>query len=102
MSATALLLLALGAPWGGAVLIALLGDRPFAREAAAMVTASVLFLAVAALFPHVAAGGRPGVALVEILPGLALAFEAEPLGALFALVASSLWLVTTVYSIGYM
>ena len=102
MSATALLLLALGAPWGGAVVIALLGARPYAREAGALAAASVLLFAVALLFPHVAAGDRPGVALVEILPGLAIAFEAEPLGTLFALVASSLWLVTTVYSIGYM
>ena len=38
----------------------------------------------------------------EILPGLPLAFELEPLGMLFALVASGLWIVTTCYSIGYM
>jgi len=37
-----------------------------------------------------------------VIPGLALAFELEPLGLLFALVASGLWLVTSCYSIGYM
>jgi len=31
-----------------------------------------------------------------------LAFEVEPLGLLFALVASFLWIVTTIYAIGYM
>ena len=39
---------------------------------------------------------------LEVLPGLDLAFEVEPLGMLFALVASGLWIATTVYSIGYM
>ena len=36
------------------------------------------------------------------MPGLALAFKVEPLGMLFALVASSLWIVNSIYSIGYM
>ena len=31
-----------------------------------------------------------------------LVFEVEPLGALFALIAAGLWIVTSVYSIGYM
>ena len=31
-----------------------------------------------------------------------LTLEVEPLGLLFALVASSLWIVTSLYSIGYM
>jgi len=50
----------------------------------------------------VLAGGRPEFELVQVFPGLALAFQVEPLGLLFALVASSLWIVTSLYSIGYM
>ena len=38
----------------------------------------------------------------EILPGLGIAFSIEPLGLVFALLASFLWIVTTLYSIGYM
>jgi multicomponent Na+:H+ antiporter subunit D len=38
----------------------------------------------------------------ELLPGLTISFSVEPLGMLFALVASFLWLVTTCYAIGYM
>jgi multicomponent Na+:H+ antiporter subunit D len=37
-----------------------------------------------------------------VTPGLELAFKVEPLGMLFALVAGSLWIVNSVYSIGYM
>ena len=40
--------------------------------------------------------------LAEPIPGLSLAVSAEPLGVLFGLIASFLWIVTTVYSIGYM
>ena len=36
------------------------------------------------------------------MDGLSLSFEVEPLGALFALIASGLWIVNSVYSIGYM
>jgi multicomponent Na+:H+ antiporter subunit D len=38
----------------------------------------------------------------ELLPGLQISFSIEPLGMLFALIASFLWLITTIYSIGYM
>ena len=47
-------------------------------------------------------GMRPALHLAQVAPGLAVAFAVEPLGLLFALVASGLWLVTSIYSIGYM
>jgi multicomponent Na+:H+ antiporter subunit D len=59
-------------------------------------------LVAGVVLPAVLVGGRPRLELVEVLPGLGLAFEVEPLGMLFALVASGLWIVTTIYSIGYM
>jgi len=90
-------------PVGGAVLVGLLGKWPNVRETASLVTAGSLFWMIAAVvLPAVRAGGRPRLDVVEVLPGLDLAFEVEPLGMLFALVASGLWIVTTVYSIGYM
>jgi multicomponent Na+:H+ antiporter subunit D len=90
-------------PLAGAVLVALLRRWPNLREAASLLTAGSLFAVVAAvILPSVLVGGRPRLDLVEVLPGLDLAFEVEPLGMLFALVASGLWIVTTLYSIGYM
>ena len=52
----------------------------------------------------VAIGERPplDLVLVEVIPGIPLGLRVEPLGLLFALVASFLWIVTTLYSIGYM
>ena len=72
------------------------------REAATLVTAASLFLVVAPLFAFVADGGRPRWEAFEIVGGVPLAFEIEPLGALFGLIASGLWIVNSLYSIGYM
>ncbi|MFV0431174.1 MAG: proton-conducting transporter membrane subunit [Alphaproteobacteria bacterium] len=40
--------------------------------------------------------------LFEITTGLGISFRIDALGAIFALVASGLWIVTTLYAIGYM
>jgi multicomponent Na+:H+ antiporter subunit D len=76
---------------------------PNLRETGTLLTGGSLFAVVAgAILPAVQAGGRPRLDLIEVLPGLELAFEVEPLGMIFGLVASGLWIVTTFYSIGYM
>ncbi len=102
MSLEATILLALAVPLAGAVLILLGGRHPNLREAVTLAAAGTLFLLVASLAPTVMAGGRPAVALGEMLPGLRIAFVVEPLGMMFAAVASFLWIVTSIYSIGYM
>jgi len=102
VSPLTLLVAALVVPFIGAVLIAFAGRAPNLRETVTLATAAFLFVAVASITPHVLAGGRPQLALFEILPGLLLAFRIEPLGMLFALVASGLWIVNSLYSIGYM
>jgi len=93
---------ALLTPLVGAFLIAACGRSPNLRETVTMASAGVLFLLVASLVPAVLDGGRPALTLFEIMPGLALHFEVEPLGMLFALVASGLWIVNSMYSVGYM
>jgi len=40
--------------------------------------------------------------LAPLVPGIALELVVEPLGMLFAMVAAFLWLVTSIYAIGYM
>ncbi len=94
--------LALALPLVGAVLTAILGRRPNLREAGTLTIGVALFLVVLSLVPSVLGGARPAVRWFEVLPGLAIAFRIEPLGMLFALVASGLWIVTSLYSIGYM
>ena len=94
--------LALALPLVAALVTVVLGRWPNVRESATLIVAGALFLVVLTLLPGVMAGDRPALVLFSILPGLAIAFRVEPLGMLFAMVASGLWIVTTCYSIGYM
>ena len=80
----------------------LLGGWPNGRETGSLVVSTLLFALNIALAQHVFAGKRPTVVLGEMLPGFTLEFTIEPLGMLFALVASGLWILTTLYAIGYM
>ncbi len=93
---------ALVIPLAGAVLIATVGRWPNLREAVTLGTGVALLGFVTSLLPHVLAGANPGIVLVWLLPSLPLVLRLEPLGMLFALVASGLWIVTSLYSIGYM
>jgi multicomponent Na+:H+ antiporter subunit D len=102
MSPEGLTLLAPAIPLVGTLAILAARRHPNLREGLTLITAVSLFVTVLALYPVIAGGGRPQVTLLEVLPGLALSFEVEPLGMLFALVASGLWIVTSVYAIGYM
>lgn len=102
MSAETLIIACLGIPLVGSGLILLTGASPNLRETMTLSTAGLLFIAVASIVPTVAAGGRPSVTLVEMLPGLTITFTIEPLGMVFACIASFLWIVTSVYAIGYM
>ncbi len=103
MTAQALILGALAVPLAGAVLIALAGRiNDNLREAVTLLTAGLLIACVWSLLPSIYQGARPGVELGEVLPGIAIAFRVEPLGMMFAALASGLWLVNSVYSIGYM
>jgi multicomponent Na+:H+ antiporter subunit D len=93
--------LAISIPLMGAVGIGLAGRRPNLREFVTVISALSVFGVVLSLIPGVMAGDRPGLTVLEVMPGLALAFEVEPLGMLYGLVASGLWIPTALYAIGY-
>ena len=97
-----LLLWCLVIPLLGSFGIALLGRWPNVRECVTLVTAGSLFAVVLKLMP--AATGEVPLRFVvaPILPDVDLALELEPLGLMFGLLASFLWIVTSVYAIGYM
>jgi multicomponent Na+:H+ antiporter subunit D len=89
-------------PVFGALGIVLTRRWPNLRETVTVLTAVLLFAGVLQLLDPVLAGLRPEVELLEPLPGLPMAFRVEPLGMIFALIASGLWIVNSIYSIGYM
>lgn len=97
-----LVLLAFLLPFAAALLTPLLQARPNLREAVTLLAALLVLLAALDLFAAVADGARPELRFADIAPGLSVALRVEPLGMLFALVVASLWIVNTVYAIGYM
>ncbi|MHA1569872.1 MAG: proton-conducting transporter transmembrane domain-containing protein, partial [Alphaproteobacteria bacterium] len=102
MSPDTAVVAALAVPAVGALLIGLAGRVANLREAVTLVTAAALFAVVLSLVVGWFEGDRADVVLLEMIPGLSLRLTTEPLGLLFALVASTLWIVNSIYSIGYM
>src|SRR6266498_2166580 len=110
------LLLALLAPLAGAALVMLSGKRPNVREGVSLVAALTLLGLVISLVPAVHAGKQLHYTLFELLPAsmaqgltlaptatsLTIALRADALSMIFAVVASSLWVLTVFYSAGYM
>jgi multicomponent Na+:H+ antiporter subunit D len=93
---------AVSIPAIGAFLIGATGRAKNVREAATLLTAVALFWYVTRLYPIAVAGMGEVWQLVEVVPGLALEFQVEPLGMIYALIGSGLWILNSIYSIGYM
>ena len=82
--------------------IVAMGRKPNLREAITISTCLMLLYCVINLYQDLARGEEISVFWWELLPGLQVNFTIEPLGMLFALIASFLWLITSLYAIGYM
>ncbi len=102
MSGETAILAALILPLLIAAGIFLAGRVPDIREGITLLGAVGLFIVAIIIARLVASGAPVELYLGNAAPGLELAFKAEPLGAMFALVASGLWIVNSFYSIGYM
>jgi len=76
--------------------------RPNVREAWVFAAGILMFALVVSMTPVILAGHRIELTLFRLVPGADIAFRVDGLGMLFALVASSLYIVTSLYSIGYM
>lgn len=103
MSHSDTMIIALIIPLVGALGILLAGRvHKNLREAVTLITAVSLAITVWSLLPVIQAGGRPELLLAQVVPGLEIAFKLEPLGMMFAALASTLWIINSIYSIGYM
>ncbi|MEO0398026.1 MAG: proton-conducting transporter membrane subunit [Pseudomonadota bacterium] len=96
------ILLSMLVPLVGFVGVWLFGKSPNLREAATLLSGAVTLLLTLTVFFAVGEGARPGYFIFDVVGGLPIAFKAEPLGAVFAVLASGLWIVNSLYSIGYM
>lgn len=86
----------------GVVGIVLARRAPNVREGVSLATAVANFVLVLWMYRRFEAGATLGTDLLTIVPGVTIGFRVDGLGMLFALVASGLWIVNTLYSIGYM
>jgi multicomponent Na+:H+ antiporter subunit D len=96
-------LFAVLAPLIGAVLILMTGaKRANLRELWTILASVGQFVAVYAMVPSIMEGQALRFTLVPLTKGLALELRVDGLGMIFALLSSFLWIVVSVYSIGYM
>jgi len=103
VSGAGLMLAALALPLATALLIALVGERrPDLREAVTLAGATALAITVALMIAGFDSATAAPLVLATLVPGFSLTLKAEPIGLVFAGVASGLWILNSLYSIGYM
>lgn len=95
-------LLAVAAGLVGALPILLSGRRPNLREGWTFLAAAVQLGAALSMLPAAFAGETPLSPALPLLPGATLQFRADPLGLVFLILSSILWIATSAYSVGYL
>ncbi|MFC1967697.1 monovalent cation/H+ antiporter subunit D family protein, partial [Chloroflexota bacterium] len=83
------------------VLILVFRNRPNIRESWTIMASLAKFGIVFSMLPSVLQGSYPAITMFNIAPGISLALKADTLGIIFGLSASFLWILASVYSIGY-
>jgi len=86
---------------GGALIVAT-RRSPNLREGCSLVAAVLQFLLVVTMVSPVMDGEILHYTVLSFLPQVAIAFRVDALALLFAITASFLWILTTIFSIGYM
>ncbi len=88
-------------------LIAMAGNMVFAefknvRDTFTLLCAGLTFGSVLVVLSNVGNSITTPVSLFNVFPGVDVAFNVEPLGLMFALIGSGLWILTHIYGVGYM
>ncbi len=96
------LVYALLAPLVGSILVMLTGKRENVRETMSFLAAVTMLGIVLSITGDVAGGKMLHYTIFEIMPGLSVSLRADAMSMIFALVASSLWVLAVFYSMGYM
>ena len=100
MNNNILLMLTIIIPLLGSVLILLFRKLPNIREFITIITAIILFIVNIILVKNVVTlSSSASITLVSFFPGGGVQLNPEPLGLIFGLIASGLWIVTSIYSI---
>jgi multicomponent Na+:H+ antiporter subunit D len=84
------------------ILIAALREEQVVERTVLNLTGAITKLALVGFMLWGVARGREYALRFEVLPGMELSLVADPLALLFLTLSAVLWLVTTVYAIGYL
>ena len=95
-------LIALLCPLAVALLVLASKKRPNLRESFTIIGSSLLFLSVLTMTPHVLREGPIHLSLFNLFPNVDLLLNVDAFGLIFATTTSSLWILVSFYSIGYM
>ncbi len=96
------LLIAVLIPLVGSLVVMSLKNNPNLREFTSFCAAVLLFAVVCSFIPALKQGHTLVYPIFHLLPGLSITLRADGFSMIFALVASSLWMIAVFYSLGYM
>ena len=102
MSVETALKIGIFAPLITALFVPFLAVRVNFRDAAGPIGGVISFIAALHVAHDVLQGGVPEWTILTIADGLSLSFKVTPLGAIFGIVASGLWILAALYTTGYM
>ncbi|MDZ4180842.1 MAG: monovalent cation/H+ antiporter subunit D family protein [Coriobacteriia bacterium] len=88
--------------FGCAGMVFLFGGNKIWRRFWMLSAATIKLAVVMSMLPGSLRGTVYVYDLIDFTPGIGLGFRADALGMFFAAVSSTLWVLTTVYAIGYM
>jgi formate hydrogenlyase subunit 3/multisubunit Na+/H+ antiporter MnhD subunit len=95
-------LLAVICPMIAAPCIFLAGKRPNIREGITILAAVIQFAVIISMAPIVLDGAVITFRIINITAGIDLGYRVDAFGLIFAITSSFLWILVSLYSIGYM
>ena len=72
------------------------------RESITLLAAAIQFVIIISMAPVILAGGVLTFRIIDIGAGIELGYRVDAFGLIFAIASSFLWILVTLYSIGYM
>jgi len=95
-------LLALAFPLSCALLVVLLRRKPNWRETCTLIAASAQFAIIVSMAPTILQGKVLVSHIITITSGIEIGYRVDACGLIFAITSSFLWILVSIYSIGYM
>ncbi|MGD9032671.1 MAG: monovalent cation/H+ antiporter subunit D family protein, partial [Desulfobacteraceae bacterium] len=95
-------LLAISCPIICAFLILLFRKRPNIRESCTIIAGILQFLIIISMAPTILQGNVIKLHLLTVYQGIDFSYKVDAFGLIFAITSSFLWILVSLYSIGYM